>query len=235
MASRLESLLARDRAAERLRLLSQVSAGLIHEVKNSLAGARLALQLYQLDPKQESEALEMALQQLSTIEETLARFLHADGTLPWNPESILLADCVAHAMTAAKNRATHLGVSVQFEPRSTTPVHADPRLIIHAIGNLINNALDAAGPNGEVRVEITETENFQHVIVRDNGSGIDPQLAPRLGEPFTSGKDAGVGLGLTVVKGIADRAGGSLQWHRRDDGWTEFILAIPVPSHSTKT
>jgi signal transduction histidine kinase len=108
------------------------------------------------------------------------------------------------------------------------PIRADETLVRHALTNLVGNALDAVDAGGAVEVAIESSGEFQRAIVRDDGPGPEPTVASRLGEPFATGKPTGVGLGLTVVRAVAERAGGAFEWRRTADGRTEFVLALPA-------
>jgi signal transduction histidine kinase len=114
----------------------------------------------------------------------------------------------------------------------------DATQLSHLFGNVIGNAVEAAGPGGlvEVLFQDTETRNGQRLIIveiSDTGPGPPPTIALRLFEPFVTGKDQGVGLGLAVAKQITDAHGGLIDWERRK-GRTVFRIELPeggVKSH----
>ena len=97
------------------------------------------------------------------------------------------------------------------------PLLGDPTQLSHLFGNVIGNAVEAAGPGGSVRVTCDDSS----VEVLDSGRGPPPEIADRLFEPFVTGKEEGIGLGLAVAKQAADAHGATLTWSRRD-GWTVF-------------
>ena len=93
--------------------------------------------------------------------------------------------------------------------------------------NVLGNAVEAAGPGGRVRITMTPTPQSARIEVRDNGPGPPPSVAERLFEPFVTGKPDGVGLGLAAARHAAIAHGGKLSW-RREDGWTCFVIELPV-------
>jgi signal transduction histidine kinase len=103
---------------------------------------------------------------------------------------------------------------------------ADPDQLRQMLMNLVLNAADAAGPGGKVRIE-TQIDSSDVIFrVIDSGTGILPEIAERLFEPFTTSKPEGVGLGLAVVRQIASAHGGRVEW-KRQGGETCFEVRLP--------
>jgi signal transduction histidine kinase len=94
--------------------------------------------------------------------------------------------------------------------------------------NLIDNALDAAGPSGRVDVTAGVEDSFVVVRVIDNGPGIPPAVRARIFDPFFTTKPLGVGtgLGLDIARRIVGNHGGALDF-TSDPGRTEFRVTLP--------
>ncbi|MBK7012610.1 MAG: GHKL domain-containing protein [Xanthomonadales bacterium] len=103
-----------------------------------------------------------------------------------------------------------------------------------AMHNLLKNALEAIGdqrkPQIVVATEIArEGDNaWVDIIVSDNGSGLPEGFGELWFEPYTSSKARGTGLGLAVVKKIAEEHGGSVRAMQREGGGASFILRLPL-------
>ena len=96
--------------------------------------------------------------------------------------------------------------------------------------NLIDNAIDAAGPEGEVRVRTSRDDDWLVVEVADTGPGIPPEIQPRIFDPFFTTKDVGegVGLGLDVARRIVtERCHGEISC-RSEPGDTRFWVRLPL-------
>ena len=91
--------------------------------------------------------------------------------------------------------------------------------------NLIQNALEACRPSGQVRVVVTSTEECILIDVLDNGPGIADDVKGRIFEPFVTGKPEGIGLGLTLAAQVAESADGELTCERVEN-WTRFHFQI---------
>jgi signal transduction histidine kinase len=110
------------------------------------------------------------------------------------------------------------------------------RLLRRAIRNLLENARRYG--NGDIRVELGSANGFATVRVTDRGPGVPPALRERIFEPFyrlpgASERNGGVGLGLALVKSIAERHGGSVRCEEGPEGGASFVIRLPAgaPAH----
>jgi len=224
MAHRLAAFQEELQRDERLRVLGQFSGGLAHQLRNAAAGAKLAIELFlEENPSADPEPLRVALRQLARIESNLRQFL----VLGKPPQQVRmpcdLVNLLDQAVSLLKPQCQHAGTGLVWNPPTEACViSGDPTQLSHLFGNVIGNAVEAAGSAGEVTVSLTG-----HTIeVIDTGPGPPPGIAERLFEPFVTGKDQGIGLGLAVAKQATDAHGGRLSWERRDDK-TVFRIELP--------
>jgi signal transduction histidine kinase len=108
-------------------------------------------------------------------------------------------------------------------------VRADRRLLERAVVNLLENALQAVGERGWIRVGL-RSDGARGVLieVRDSGPGVDPEIRDRIFEPFFSTKTSGSGLGLALVKKIAEDHGGGVALESGGREGTRAILRLPA-------
>lgn len=201
---------------ERLRVLGQFAGGLAHQLRNAAAGAKLAVQLHARDC--DDEALAVALRQLARIETTLRQFLALGRPPATEHKPCDLGVVVGQAVELLRPQAKHAGTALDFAPPpGPLPLTGDPARLGDLFSNVIGNAVEAAGPGGRVTVTIADDA----VEVADTGPGPPAAIADRLFDPFVTGKDQGIGLGLAVAKQAADAHGWRLSW-RRENGATVF-------------
>jgi signal transduction histidine kinase len=105
------------------------------------------------------------------------------------------------------------------------------RLLRRAIRNLLENARRYGA--GEISVELGSADGYATVRVNDRGPGVPAALRDRIFEPFyrlpgASERNGGVGLGLALVKSIAERHGGSVRCEERPGGGASFVIRLPV-------
>jgi signal transduction histidine kinase len=228
-AARIERLEDALEKCERMRLLGQVSGGLAHQLRNAVAGAKLAVQLHARSCEGgDAESLDVARRQLGKMEADVDRFLDLGrDNVPRRPCNV--GELVDEAVMLLRPRCRHADVQVCWEPPTTEPfVTGDPGRLGHVIINLLTNAVEAAGPGGQVEVTVERVGETACVVeVWDSGPGPEPTVARRLFQPFASGKADGVGLGLFVARQAAEAHGGSLGW-RRERGRTCFRVELPL-------
>lgn len=228
MATRLADLQDVVQRTERLRLVGQFSGGLAHQLRNAAAGAKLTIEVYLTEnPDADAEPLEVALRQLDRIERNLRQFLDVGPSSAPVLKPCDLAAIIDQTVSLARPQCQHAGTTLLWKPPpQPMRMNGDSNLLAHLVTNVIGNAIEAAGPGGSVEVQ-ARTQGGRHVVeVIDTGPGPPAAIAEKLFEPFVTGKEQGVGLGLSVAKQSAESHGGSLDWQRRE-GRTVFTISLP--------
>ncbi|HVX13037.1 MAG TPA: HAMP domain-containing sensor histidine kinase [Pirellulales bacterium] len=226
------------RRAERLALLGQLSGGLAHHLRNDITGARMAVQLHRRHGcHADDESLEVALRQLRLTEEHLQHFLAAGQPRPPRPSACDPATIVEEVARMIEPTCAHRRIDLQSADTrpadaSRGSVQVDSEQIRQLLMNVAFNGLEAAGPGGWVRLELAEEHDRVLLRVIDSGRGVDPTIAERLFEPFTTMKPEGIGLGLAVARQIAQSHGGTLVYRRQGET-TCFELSLPRRESST--
>lgn len=224
---------------ERLAVVGELSASIAHEVRNplgvifnSLGSLRRLLEGRDGDVKLLLDIIGEEADRLNRIVNDLLDFAR-----PMQPavQPVALLPLLRDAVEAA--RAQHQGAApLEVEVHVAKPVEvvrADPRLLRQAIVNLVLNALQALGRGGKIslRAELGERGGRPAVsiAVADNGPGVLEPLRTRIFQPFFTTKAKGTGLGLAVVKRIAEGHGGAISLGERAEGLgAEFVLSLPA-------
>ena len=225
MARLLEQSLENARQTERSRLLTQLVGGLAHQLRNAITGGRLSVQVHKRRcPNRDDEALQVALQQMERIEEQIKGLLRIARGEDRTRVSAPLQDVVEATVALIAPVCEHqqIGFKTEIETVDLQLIDADGMRA--ALLNLLMNALEAAGPTGQVGMSVTSTPEQVRMEIRDNGPGFeDVEAAMR---PFYSTKQEGIGLGLALAtQGVAD-CGGQLTVERIE-GETCFLITLP--------
>jgi signal transduction histidine kinase len=225
---------------ERLRLLGQLGAGLAHQLRNTVTGARLAVQLHArtCNGTADAEALDVALRQLALLEASVKRFLDLGGSPGLRREPCSLNALVSEAVALLRPQCRHAHIDLRWQPPAAdSRMVGDAGQLSQVFLNVIGNAIEAAGPGGWVEVRSQEAQDRRQpdgtatalclLDVMDSGPGPPPDLADRVFEPFVSGKKDGVGLGLAVARQVVEAHGGRMGWRRESDR-TCFSIELPL-------
>jgi signal transduction histidine kinase len=212
-----------------------------HDIKNRL-GAILGfvrlLRGNRLDGDRTAKALDVIESNAHEAATLAVNFLHAEesdgGTLELHKTPASLNQIVEHVMQDETPRARLRRIDIQADLDSGLPsVDLDIVMISHAVTNLINNAVHYSPEGGIVRVETHRFTDVMILRVRDHGLGIPaeevPKLFQRYGRGAKSASSTSTGLGLYLVRTIADAHGGSVSVTFPPDGGSAFVMVLPCP------
>ena len=140
---------------------------------------------------------------------------------------------VERTLELIRGRAVQQNVSVQFDgPPGPAPAVADAGQLQQVFVNLTMNALDAMPTGGELRVRMaarpTPAGGEWLFEVTDTGPGVPPQLAGKLFQPFASGRETGLGLGLVISRRVVEDHGGTLTLANRAAGGAAALVTLPA-------
>lgn len=217
------------------KLLHQVAGGMAHQLRNTLTGSRMAIELHrQSCPSEVTEDVDVAIEQMEVAEDYVRRLLMLGCGQQEQPQPTRLRVCFDHIRSSHAAVAKHLRVDLRWQVKidHVDCLVGDGRGFTAAISNLILNAFQA-GTRVDVSVWVAESvadpgsKMTCIVEVKDDGSGIEPSMADELFEPFVTSKPEGMGLGLPLVKRVAEELDGTVTTQRQDD-WTVFRFACCV-------
>jgi two-component system sensor kinase FixL len=140
----------------------------------------------------------------------------------------LVEEASALALVGIKDRG--IRVHFQFDP-SADLVLADRVQIQQVLLNLIRNAIDAmeTSHGGDLTIAIAPTETgYVQISVTDSGSGIAPEIAEQLFQPFITTKRQGMGVGLSISRTIVEAHGGRIWVEPNPAGGTIFHFTLAV-------
>jgi CheY-like chemotaxis protein len=213
-----------------------------HELRNPLAPMVTALQLIKLRGgdaglSREHQVIERQLDHMKRLVDDLLDVSRlARGKIQIAKEPIDLRIAIAHAVEIAgplvEERGHDLGVRA---PNRPVIVDGDESRLTQVFANLLTNAAKYTDPGGRITVNIRRRDDDIVVEVRDNGTGLDPELLPKVFDLFVQGErdpdhgSGGLGLGLALVKSLVGLHGGTVEAHStgRHMGST-FTVTLPA-------
>ncbi len=219
----------RRRAAERHALLGRMATSLAHEVRNPVAAIRLHAQLLEGAPADEAAASRQLIEsEAARIESLVSQWMSYAKPAPPALTEVNAGDLVQQAVQIMEPQARHAGVSLQITTGETCFLQADRQRLLQVLTNLLLNAIQAM-PHGGVVKAIIEPQ-ASHIVIRieDEGTGFSDTAMAKLGEPFYSEKEGGMGLGLAVAQDICEAHGGSLRVSNRSSA-SGAIVTLTLP------
>lgn len=215
---------------ERLSSLGRMVASLAHQIRTPLSAALLYashLTEQQLPMETQQRFAGRLKERLHELEHQVRDMLvFARGELPLTDRvtpKVLLQSLQAAALTHVQD----LPIRWQCDSHDGE-VLCNRDTLVGAVLNLIENAVQASGGDVRLKVHLYTRGNTLRLCVSDSGSGIEPAVLARLGEPFFTTKTTGTGLGLTVVKAVARAHQGELQLRSRLGRGTCALVLLPL-------
>jgi signal transduction histidine kinase len=141
--------------------------------------------------------------------------------------SALVDETVVMHTPVAQARAIRL---TRTPPSGAVLIQADPARLVQALSNLMDNALKFTPAGGEVRISVGRTDDAAHVSVTDTGPGIAGDEIPRLFDRFwrsDGNSRTGLGLGLSIAKGIVDAHSGRIEVYSTPGEGSRFTMVLP--------
>ncbi|HSW26413.1 MAG TPA: HAMP domain-containing sensor histidine kinase [Burkholderiaceae bacterium] len=219
-----------NRAAERIEALLRSHQSLLanasHELRSPLARLKMALaMLPQADDAQRDTLRREAEANIAELDALVEEVLLA-SRLDAGAWSLKREDVELLALAAEE--AAHVDAQVGGVPCT---VSGDERLLRRALRNLLENARRYGA--GEIEVFVERDGPSARLRVCDRGPGVPEAYRERIFEAFFrlpghAEREGGVGLGLSLVKQIAERHGGSVRCQARDNGGSSFVITLPA-------
>jgi PAS domain S-box-containing protein len=224
---------------------SQFLAILSHELRNPLTPIKNCLYLLERcgattdQATRARQTIERQVTQLSRLVDDLLEVTRlTSGKLRLDKSRIDLADVAQRTADDHRGPFEKAGVSLEVQLAVEGPllVEADSSRIGQAIGNLLTNACKFTPPGGSVVLAVDQhNDESAEIRVSDTGVGISPEMLVRLFEPFVQADSSldrsrgGLGLGLSLVRGIIEMHGGSVDAHSDGVGaGSVFTLRLPL-------
>ena len=215
--------------AEKLSSLGELSAGIVHEVRNPLAAIKGAVEILEDELAENSprrEFADLAKKEIERLNKLVGEFLRFARPATLSIELNDLNTIAESVISLIENQAISQSVAVDRNLQNNLPkVSVDGEQIKQVLLNLAINSLQAMPNGGKLSFHTFESDKHCVVEVGDTGGGIEGKILGKIFDPFFTTKEKGVGLGLSIAHKIVIQHHGSLSV-KTDDGKTVFSLQL---------
>lgn len=216
---------------EKMATIGQFASTVVHDIKNPLTVIRGLVEVlgdpdFTVEEKLEyQDVLKYQIERLTNLLNDILDY--SKGTIKPVKEDLDLSALAADIARFYQRSAQSRNVSIILDTVSGCRVSADKYRIFRALGNLVQNAVDAQPDGGSVEIITRELDDGAEIRIKDKGPGIPDEIKKTMFEPFnTLGKSGGTGLGLSIVQKIVESHRGKLGFETSDTG-TLFKILLP--------
>ncbi len=218
--------------SERLKVISELSASIAHEIRNPLTVTNGFLQLLansKTITEEENRYVDFSLKELQRAEAIVNEFLSFS-----KPQSVHMIDSdfkdeIEYVVNILHPYAAKNKVSIQVEFTNTLKKNYDENQIRQCFINLIKNSIEAMKEDGGiVSIDVSAQKGNIQFVVKDSGKGMTSEEISQLGIPYYSTKKEGTGLGMFMVYRTIDCLNGKIEVKSTPGKGTTMFITIPV-------
>jgi two-component system, sporulation sensor kinase E len=228
-----KSIQERLRKTERIAELGTLASGMAHEIgtpMNVILG-RAEYLLQRTADEGMKKGLATIVIQIERITKVMNQLLAFARRKTPERRAVDLGEIVEDSLEMFQERIAHSRIMVEKAIEADIPsVQADRDQLIQVLINLMVNSLHAMPDGGTLRLSLNREQGHVRLGVSDTGHGMPEEIRSKVFEPFFTTKDfgKGTGLGLTVVKGIVEEHGGTIEVESAVDKGSTFWIRLPL-------
>lgn len=235
-----ERLEAEVRRTEKLAAVGTLAAGVAHEIRNPLSSIKgYATYFRQRFPEnsEDREAADVMVREVDRLNRVITDLLGLSRPDRSNLKPVRLEYVIDHVTRLIRHNAAEKNILVSTRIAPGLPLAmGDMERLSQALLNLCLNAIEAMPDGGKLEIAASATRDRISLVIRDNGSGIPPEIMTSIFDPYFTTKSSGTGLGLPMVYKIIKAHMGEIDvTSNEEDGWaTTFRIWLPVVSEEVE-
>lgn len=229
---------------QKVKAITQLAAGVAHELGNPLNSLGIHLQLIKRTLKKMPESseskqvqgfLDTAGQEIKRLDTIVKNFLSAVRPVPIKSTPVNIQQLLTTAVTFMQNEIKDRNILVDLQLPGNVPViFGDSDQLIQAFFNIIKNAIQAMPDGGKLFIVCTVDDIYVNVKFIDTGKGINEEEMRQILDPYFTTKSSGTGLGLLIVDRIVRAHGGSLTIDGEPNKGAAITVSLPLQARQTR-
>jgi signal transduction histidine kinase len=227
-----------DRSSK-LAAIGKIAPALAHEIRNPLTAIKMLIYAMMQEPgisNDKQHDLEIITHEINRVEGFLQNFLKYARPAKPQMQMVSIVPVIKETLQLMQPRFRQSNIRLtENHEQENLRIKADPDMIKQIVMNLVLNAIESMGQDGEltfttlVKADDPENQLFQ-ICISDTGPGIPDEIRDTLFDPFVKGKDQGIGLGLSISQRIAELHHGWISATNNSDKGATFTIHLPMTS-----
>lgn len=229
--SRIKAIEEELRREDRIRTLGELSASIIHDIGNPLAGISNLLEILKdssLDEESRNEVLFVLEKEIMDLNNLVIKFLDYSRISKLEKKNTNISELIEDLLHLLRTKIISKGIKInKIYTNEPIFMKIDRRAIKQALLNIIINSIHAIGEEGEINIILTKEKKNVTITISDNGVGIDKEKVEKIFNPFFTTKKDGTGLGLSIAYKLIKEHKGQIDVKSKPGIETEFIISLP--------
>lgn len=214
---------------EKLALLGDVAAGFAHEIRNPLTSIKGFITLLAKERNESERGYHQIIEnELEKIEEVVNGFIALAKPQAGDVAEVSLLKLVKNAISVLTPQASLKNIRININSQlKSIIIRCQRNQMKQVFINILKNAVEAIEQDGHIDIILEEQQDRVCVIIHDNGVGIEEERLQRIGVPFYTNKEKGIGLGMTVSNKIITEHKGKLTVESKPGEGTKVVIDLP--------
>ncbi len=228
-----KSLEENARRREKLSAMGELASGVAHEIRNPINAIGMIAQRLQKEFSPEdgsgefSSITSLLRTEVTRINKIIKQFLDYAKPLGMKPEKMDADVYFGQIYQLFQAQANKRRVNFTMHGSNPGSIRIDPELMKQALMNLVQNAFDAVGEEGNIRVHYICGDNKLEIMVSDNGRGIPEEDRKKIFDLYYTTRKDGTGIGLSITQKIIEQHGGTISFESVVNEGTKFKVVLP--------
>ncbi|MCL6586093.1 MAG: PAS domain-containing protein [Anoxybacillus sp.] len=220
---------------EKLSVLGELAAGIAHEIRNPLTSIKGFMQMMKETREVKEAYIDIVLEELERINQIVSELLVLAKPQSHCYKPFLLCEAIDYVVHLISHEALLNSVDVSIDNREPKVViFGEKNQLIQVFINIMKNAIEAMPKGGKLNVRIWLEEENAHIIIADTGIGISKERLEKIGEPFFTLKEKGMGLGLTTSTKIIHEHKGTISIESEVGKGTVVHVSLPIYKEASR-
>ncbi|MGV3463982.1 MAG: ATP-binding protein [Heyndrickxia sp.] len=213
---------------EKLSVIGELAAGIAHEIRNPLTSIKGLTQLMHESGNIAEDYAKVMISEIDRINQIAGGLLALSKPQSREMSPVLLNEILQYATNIMRPEALLKDVQIMInEDETESKIYGDRNGLIQVFINLLKNAMDAMPNGGQINITCRKVVDKIHIIVSDQGIGIPSDRLKKIGEPFFTLKEKGMGLGLTISHKIIQDHKGTFEFLSQEGFGTDVVIKLP--------
>ncbi|MFD1737888.1 EAL domain-containing protein [Bacillus salitolerans] len=211
--------------SEKLSIVSELAAGVAHEIRNPVTSIKGFVQL--LEESYDHTYFPIIKGELEQIEEIINEYLALANLQSLLIQRVDITELLQEVLDRFTDKLIEKSIRYSIESNLVASMHGDFNQLKKVFTNIIENSIEAVETYGEIWIKLTSNDSHINISITDNGIGMDEERLARLGEPYYSYREKGIGIGLMKCFQIIGQHKGTITFSSKEYEGTVVEVNIP--------